>query len=99
MKKVFLSFFSLLSFGVYAQSVNCHDVDSDSCRIRIVTLSQPEPWVKIPMSYIVVEEGNYFVYYSKNYGSYCEMLTYMDVFENTPYKDIKVVVCRKKNKK
>jgi len=99
MKKVFLFLFSVLSFAASAQSFDCNKVNSDSCRIRIVTLSRPEPWVKIPMNYIVEKEGDYFVFYSEYYSDYCEMQSLMKLFNGTPYKDIKVVVCRKKNKK
>jgi hypothetical protein len=82
-----------------AQKFDCHSVESDSCRIRIVTLSQPKPWVKMPIEYIVVKEGDYFVYYSEYCGSYCDAESLLVKFEGTTYKDARVVVCRKRKQK
>jgi hypothetical protein len=102
MKKIiFTAIFVAQAIIGFSQKITCDQINSDSVRIRIVTLSQPFPWEKIPVPFIVVQENNYFVFYSKQYGNYCEMEKYMDTHftEFTPYTDARLVVCGKRTKK
>jgi hypothetical protein len=99
MKKVVLFFaLSVFALGASAQfnGSNCHQVKDSTCRVRIVTLSTPQPWQPIPVPFTVEQEGCHFVYYSEQRGTYCDMLTLIeDKIKGTPYTDARVSITRK----
>jgi hypothetical protein len=103
MKNFLLSTLLFIAPMIANAQIDCKSIKSDSVRIRIVTLSQPNPWQNIPIKYIVKQEDNLFVFYSEKYGNYCEMQTFFNenFKEKTPYCDAQLVICNKpkKNKK
>lgn len=96
-------FVSALLFACFASSAQaqfdlstCDQVGGDSCRIRIVTLSSPQPWRPIPIPFVVVQEGKNFVFYSQLRGTYCDMLRYLEAqVKGSEYTDARVVVVRR----
>jgi len=77
---IFLFTFVALFFDINAQVTRNHQYDGDchqiqdSFRIRIVTLSTPDPWEPIDVPYVVEKEGDYYAFFTKVHGTYCEML-------------------------
>ena len=82
MKKIiFLFSFVALFFDINAQVTrnrqydgDCHQIQ-DSFRLRLLTLSTPDPWEPILIPYVVEKEGEYYAFFTKQHGTYCEMLT------------------------
>jgi len=87
--------FVLSFFEGYGQ-IDCSEV-KDSFRLRIVTLSTPNPWQQLPTAYVVEKEGNYYVFYSKEHWSYCDILEVQSLIESA-WKQYKTQVVRVKNK-
>jgi hypothetical protein len=98
MKKILfvLSLFASVTVSAQFSVHNCEQVTDTTCRIRIVTLSNPQPWQPIPIPFTVEQDGCRFVYYSADLGSYCDMLQLIeDKLKGTPYAEARVVFNRK----
>ena len=82
MKYIFILLFIFVSFFESAAQIHrnrqyddqqCHQI-TDTFRVRIVTLGTPDLWEPIDIPYVVERENGYYVFYSKEHGTYCRML-------------------------
>jgi hypothetical protein len=82
MKQVFVLLFIFVSFFETSAQIDrnrqfdgipCENI-KDVFRLRIVTLSTPDLWEPIGISYVMEMENDYYVFFSKECGTYCRML-------------------------
>jgi hypothetical protein len=82
MKYIFVFLFIFVSFFEISAQIDrnrqydgipCEEI-KETFRLRIVTLSTPDLWEPINVSYVMETEKDYYVFFTKEIGSYCRML-------------------------
>lgn len=73
---IFVSFFETsaqIDRNRQYDNIPCENI-KETFRLRIVTLSTPDLWEPIGVPYVMEIEKHYYVFFSKEQGTYCRML-------------------------
>jgi len=82
MKYIFVLLFIFVSFFETSAQIDrnrqydgipCKEI-KETFRLRIVTLSTPDHWEPINVPYVMEKEKDYYVFFTKEQGTYCRML-------------------------